>query len=112
LAWDRNVSSKCRFCRIEGRGALAARLGKAAESAADAEGSEAESGQAVPATAVAVRQGPVVDYKDVRTLQRLSTPQGKLFSRKRSGTCATHQRQVKRAIKRARFLALLPYVGR
>jgi small subunit ribosomal protein S18 len=54
----------------------------------------------------------VIDYKDVRTLQRMSTPQGKLFSRKRSGTCAAHQRQVKRAVKRARFMALLPYVGR
>ena len=53
-----------------------------------------------------------VDYKDVRTLHRLSTPQGKLFSRKRSGTCAAHQRQVKRAVKRARFMALLCYVGR
>lgn len=53
-----------------------------------------------------------VDYKDVRTLHRLSTPQGKLFSRKRSGTCAPHQRQVKRAVKRARFMALLSYVGR
>jgi small subunit ribosomal protein S18 len=53
-----------------------------------------------------------VDYKDVRTLHKLNTPQGKLYSRKRSGTCAAHQRQVKRAVKRARFLALLPYVGR
>lgn len=54
----------------------------------------------------------LVDYKDVRSLQKLSTPQGKLFSRKRSGTCAPHQRQAKCAVKRARFMALLPYVGR
>lgn len=54
----------------------------------------------------------LVDYKDVRTLQKLSTPQGKLYSRKRSGNCARHQRQVKIAVKRARFLGLLPYVGR
>ncbi len=53
-----------------------------------------------------------VDYKDIRSLQRLSTMQGKMYSRKRSGNCARHQRQTKRAIKRARFLALLPYVGR
>lgn len=53
-----------------------------------------------------------VDYKDVRSLQKLSTMQGKMYSRKRSGNCARHQRQAKRAIKRARFLALLPYVGR
>lgn len=53
----------------------------------------------------------VVDYKDVRSLQKLSTPQGKLLSRKRTGNCATHQRQVKAAVKRARFLALLPYIA-
>ncbi len=52
------------------------------------------------------------DYKDIRTLQKLCTTQGKLFSRKRSGNCAKHQRMFKRAAKRARFLALLPYVGR
>jgi len=52
------------------------------------------------------------NYKDIRTLQKLCTTQGKLFSRKRSGNCAKHQRMFKRAAKRARFLALLPYVGR
>ena len=55
---------------------------------------------------------PQVDFKDIRTLQKLSTPQGKLYSRKRSGNCAKHQRQVKTAIKRARYMALLPFVGR
>lgn len=54
----------------------------------------------------------VIDYKEIGTLQKLSTSQGKLHSRKRSGTCAKHQRQLKRAVKRARFLAFLPYVGR
>ncbi len=44
-------------------------------------------------------------------MQKLLTPQGKQFSRKRSGNCARHQRSANRAIKRARFLALLPYVG-
>ncbi len=58
------------------------------------------------------KSGREVDYKDVKTLQKLSTPQGKIYSRKRSGNCAYHQRQVKRAIKQARFLALLPYTGR
>ncbi len=52
-----------------------------------------------------------VDYKDINTLKKLVTPQGKMFSRKRAGNCAYHQRVVKRAIKRARFLALLPYIG-
>jgi len=53
----------------------------------------------------------VIDYKDVTDLQKLSTSQGKLFSRKRSGNCARHQHQAKQAIKRARFLALLSFVG-
>jgi len=52
-----------------------------------------------------------VDYKDVPTLMKLTTQQGKMFSRKRSGNCARHQRSCMRAIKRARLLALLPYVS-
>jgi len=52
-----------------------------------------------------------VDYKDVASLNKLTTQQGKIFSRKRSGNCARHQRSTKRAIKRARFLALIPYVS-
>ena len=51
-----------------------------------------------------------VDYKDVAMLDKLVTQHGKLFSRKRSGNCATHQRSAKRALKRARFIALMPYV--
>ena len=54
----------------------------------------------------------MVDWKDIQTLSRLSTGQGKMFSRKRSGNCARHQRQFKVAIKYARFMALLPYVAR
>ena len=52
-----------------------------------------------------------VDYKDIPTLSKLMTQQGKMFSRKRSGNCARHQRSSKKAVKRARFLALIPYVG-
>jgi small subunit ribosomal protein S18 len=50
-----------------------------------------------------------VDYKDIGTLQRLLTNRGKIYSRKRSGNCASCQRKVKRAIKRARHMALLPF---
>src|SRR5262245_5968268 len=50
-----------------------------------------------------------VDYKDVLTLQKLCTSQGRIFSRKRSGNCAAHQRMVKRAIKQARFIGLVSY---
>ena len=52
-----------------------------------------------------------IDYKDVVTLQKLMTAQGKVFSRKRSGNAARYQRMVGQAIKRARFMALLPYTG-
>jgi len=50
-----------------------------------------------------------VDYKDIETLEKLLTNRGKIYSRKRSGNCAACQRKVKRAIKRARFMALLPF---
>jgi len=50
-----------------------------------------------------------IDYKDVDTLQRLLTNRGKIYSRKRSGNCAGCQRKVKKAIKRARYMALLPF---
>jgi small subunit ribosomal protein S18 len=52
-----------------------------------------------------------VDYKDVQGLKKLCTSQGKLYGRKRSGNCAAFQRAVAVALKRARFMALLPYVG-
>ncbi len=50
-----------------------------------------------------------IDYKDMHFLQKLVGNQGKLLSKKRSGNCSTHQRSVKIALKRARYLALLPY---
>ncbi len=50
-----------------------------------------------------------IDYKDIDSLQKLLTNRGKIFSRKRSGNCAKCQRRVKLAIKRARFMGLLPY---
>ncbi|MBX9584684.1 MAG: 30S ribosomal protein S18 [Gemmataceae bacterium] len=52
-----------------------------------------------------------VDYKDVGNLKKLITGQGKLFSRKRSGLCAAYQRAASNAVKRARHMGLLPYVG-
>ncbi len=51
------------------------------------------------------------DYKNVPLLKRLCTQQGKLFSRKRAGNTAWAQRRLKQEIKRARFMALLPFVG-
>lgn len=52
------------------------------------------------------------DYKDVDGLARLMTGQGKMFSRKRTGFCARCQRLFARAVKQARFLALLSHTGR
>ena len=50
-----------------------------------------------------------IDYKDVEGLQKLLTQRGKIFSRKRSGNCASCQRKARLAIKRARYMALLPF---
>jgi small subunit ribosomal protein S18 len=52
----------------------------------------------------------VVDYKDERTLSTFLTERGKILPSRLSGTCARHQRQLSTAIKRARQLALLPYI--
>ncbi len=52
-----------------------------------------------------------IDYKDVEVLQKLLTQRGKIFSRKRSGNCAGCQRKVQNAVKRARYMALLPFVS-
>ncbi len=52
-----------------------------------------------------------VDYRDLDILRRYVSSQGKIAARKRNGTTAFYQRQVQLAVKRARFLALLPYVG-
>jgi len=52
-----------------------------------------------------------VDYKDEKRLMRFTTEQGKVIPRRTSGTCAKHQRQLITAIKRARELALIPYVS-
>jgi small subunit ribosomal protein S18 len=52
-----------------------------------------------------------IDYKQVRLLQKFITPQGKMAGSKRTGYCQQNQRQLMLAIKRARFLGLLPYIG-
>lgn len=51
-----------------------------------------------------------VDYKDLENLRRLMSGEASIFSKKRSGNCSRHQRQLKQAVKRARYLALLPYL--
>lgn len=51
-----------------------------------------------------------VDYKDMRRLESFIKERGKILSRRVSGNCAKHQRVIAEAIKKARFIALLPYV--
>jgi len=51
-----------------------------------------------------------IDYKDVAKLRRYMSERGKILPRRMTGTCAAHQRQLTEAIKRARQIALLPYV--
>ena len=52
-----------------------------------------------------------VDYKDTETLRKLVSGNGKILSRKRTGVTAMDQRMVSQAVKRARFMALMPYVA-
>ncbi|MDD5070456.1 MAG: 30S ribosomal protein S18 [Candidatus Omnitrophica bacterium] len=52
-----------------------------------------------------------IDYKNLELMSNYVSSKGKIVSRRISGNCAKHQRKVAREIKRARFLALLPYVG-
>ncbi len=52
-----------------------------------------------------------VDYKDLELLSKLTSRQGKLLGRRKSGCTAASQHAVTKAVKRARFMALLPYVG-
>ena len=53
----------------------------------------------------------VIDYKDVDKLKKYVTERGKILPKRITGTCAIHQREVTKAIKRARIVALLPYVA-
>ncbi|HEX9690980.1 MAG TPA: 30S ribosomal protein S18 [Gemmatimonadales bacterium] len=60
-----------------------------------------------PICEASVRQ---IDYKDERMLSRFTTERGKILPSRLTGMCARHQRQMATAIKRARYLALLPYI--
>ena len=52
-----------------------------------------------------------VDYKDTESLRKMLSGNGKILSRKRTGASAMEQRMVAQAVKRARFMSLLPYVA-
>jgi small subunit ribosomal protein S18 len=54
----------------------------------------------------------VINYKDADTLRRFLDDHGKIIPRRKTGTCAKHQRRLAVAVKRARYLALLPFTAR
>ena len=51
-----------------------------------------------------------IDYKDVELLKKFITPSGKISARRMTGTSAKYQRQLAKAVKNARYMALLPYI--
>jgi small subunit ribosomal protein S18 len=51
-----------------------------------------------------------IDYKDVETLKKFLNPNGRILSRRRTGLTAKNQRSFAEAVKRARFMALLPFI--
>lgn len=53
-----------------------------------------------------------IDYKDVELLKKFLNPHARIISKKKTGTAAKHQRGLAMAIKRARFMGLLPFVAR
>ncbi len=55
--------------------------------------------------------GPLVDYKEVEMLRKFMTSSSKIIGRRRAGTSAQEQNALKQALKRARYMGLLPYHG-
>ena len=68
-------------------------------------------GQKIKATRESGTGKIYVDWKDVENLRRMMSPNGKIYGRKRLSTSAAEQRMVAQAIKRARFMGLLPYTS-
>ena len=60
---------------------------------------------------ICVDRGESIDYKDVARLRKYISERAKILPRRATGTCAAHQRELTTAIKRARQMALLPYVN-
>lgn len=56
-------------------------------------------------------KGTNIDYKNIELLHRYITDEGKIRPRRQTGVCNRHQRELARAVKRARHLALLPFAG-
>ena len=58
-----------------------------------------------------VDRAETIDYKDIAKLRKCMTERSKILPRRVTGTCAYHQRELTKAIKRARHVALIPYVS-
>lgn len=65
-----------------------------------------------PQACLFCKSGIMPYFADVETLGKFLTDRGKIIGRERAGTCSKHQRKLTREIKRARFLALLPFINR
>lgn len=90
--------------------AARAKRHRASESPRPAAGTRARSGFRRKSCSLCKDHARDVDYKDVTLLRRYLSERGKLRSRDKSGACRRHQRLVAVAVKRAREMALLPYV--
>ena len=64
-----------------------------------------------PSRAGKAWKGPIVHYREIDILRKFLTTSSKVMSRRRAGTSAQEQRDLKRAIKYARYIGLLPYSG-
>ena len=58
-----------------------------------------------------VEKSAPIDYKDIAKVKKYITEKGKILPRRQTGVCAKHQKQLNVAIKRARFMALIPFKG-
>ena len=61
--------------------------------------------------AFCIEKAESIDYKDLAKLRRFVSERGKILPRRMSGVCAKHQRMLSMAVKRARVMALLPYIS-
>ena len=66
----------------------------------------------VPKSCYFCKEKKTATFLDVTSLQKFTTERGKILSRTRTGLCAKHQRRLTSAVKHARHLALMPFVGR
>jgi small subunit ribosomal protein S18 len=84
---------------------------KSGDAAGDKDGKQARNRKRRKVCQFCADKTSVIDYKDVAKLRRFISERSKILPRRTTGTCAMHQRELTTAIKRARQIALLPYVS-